>query len=622
MRLVVFFLTVLLSSPAFSKIIWSGLNDFQNISEQIYFLEDEKGELNIGQINSGKYDSAFVLSDKPLLNFGFKESIYWLRFTLVNNKSDSLLLALEHAFIPQADLYYQLQDGSWYSIKSGYEENLNDKIIKDHYQIFPLPAGNKDFYVRIVPYMHPIVVKVWEKNAYQLQVNKQRMIYGFYVGMLSFAITINIFLFFALKRIYYLLYSILVFLYITASAGVMEGYMIYFFQEADLMYCYTIIPVLNMPALLFYCISFLEIKKATPMMYRITFCTCLFLILYIICLHLLHPLPVQISILNYILALAVFILTICIGVIIGKKGNKLGYYFAVTYSIWFILLCFELIYIQFGMPAHIFELSYVSIAIFIEAFVLAFLLAKRFQWERNADEQAKFQMQRNIVEIKQRFQQEIMQAQLEVQEQTFLTISQEIHDNIGQILSLIRLNISTIKSNNNTSAQQKIATSKELLDKAIDDLRNLSKRLNTEFVTKENLSESLQFQLNLIQKAGLYATKLEIYGDEKLLDSKKKLIVFRIAQEALNNIIKHAYAKRIWVELSYLPEKIILSIKDDGIGFEVGSLFDQDISQKGTGTHNMYYRAKLIGAEFIIKSKLGKGTVAQLTLPINTNTNI
>lgn len=617
MRCVFLILSVLLSSSAWSQIIWNGNKDYLNISRQVYFLEDKEGVLDISQISSDKYDRTFQLSGKPLLNFGFNESVYWLRFTFVSDTSDSLLLELSHAFIPYAELYFQLQDGSWRSIKSGYKVNLNNKLIKDHYQIFPLPNGRKNFYLKFTPYLHPVVVKVWNKNAYLLNANRQRMIYGFYVGMLFFAISINIFLFIALKRIYYLLYSILVFLYAAASAGVMEGYMIYFFPEADLMYWYKIIPVLNMPILLFYCMSFLEVKKASPLMYRVTLCTCIFLILYIIYLHFSPLLPFLK--LNQLFSLVVFILVIRLGIIVGKTGNRLGYYFTITYSVWFILLCFELVYIQFGVPPHIFDLSYVSIAIFIEAFLLAFLLTKRFQWERNADVQAKFEMQRNIVEIKQRFQHETMQAQQEVQEQTYLTISQEIHDNIGQILSLIRLNISTIKTEDYASTQQKITISKELLDNAIDDLRNLSKRLNMQFVKQQNFSELLQLQLNLIQKTGLYATELGIQGEDKPLDPQIKLIVFRIAQEALNNIIKHAGAKRIWVTLSYLPEKITLSIKDDGIGFDVANLLEQDHPQKGIGTNNMYYRAKLIGAEFIIQSKPGIGTLVQLTLPINAN---
>jgi signal transduction histidine kinase len=216
-----------------------------------------------------------------------------------------------------------------------------------------------------------------------------------------------------------------------------------------------------------------------------------------------------------------------------------------------------------------------------------------------------------VVDLKNSYHQEIMHAKLEMQEQTFLAISQEIHDNIGQILSLIRLNISTIKPQDILSTENKVKESKSLLDQAIGDLRELSRRLNSEFLAQQSLAELLQFQLALIQKTGHFQTGLVIQGEEKPLDSGKKLILFRISQEALNNVIKHAGAKTISIALSYLPDRLRLSIEDDGQGFDAST----NQHRKGVGTQSMAYRAKLIGAHFTIFSKPGKGTVCQLTLP-------
>jgi two-component system, NarL family, sensor kinase len=227
-----------------------------------------------------------------------------------------------------------------------------------------------------------------------------------------------------------------------------------------------------------------------------------------------------------------------------------------------------------------------------------------------------FQYQRELNSVKESYQKEILKAQLEMQEQTFRNISQEIHDNIGQILSLTRLNISTINPADPLAAQRKINNSKELIDRAIDDLRDLSKRLNSDFVTKQPLSASLQFQLHLIQKTGVYQTSLEVDGEETLMEEEKKLIVFRIAQEAINNIIKHAQAQHISVLLKFLPNKIILSIRDDGKGFVIGEHTHGDASTKGIGTYNMFYRAALIGGEFSLESKPGEGTLARLVLPV------
>jgi two-component system, NarL family, sensor kinase len=230
-------------------------------------------------------------------------------------------------------------------------------------------------------------------------------------------------------------------------------------------------------------------------------------------------------------------------------------------------------------------------------------------------------LRRHLMEVRNlefNYQQEVLKAQLEMQEQTFLSISQEIHDNIGQILSLVRLNLSKIKPDDFTATEQKIISSKELLDQVIADLRDLSKRLSSKFVSQNSLAESLRFQLNMIQRTELYETKIEVIGIEKNLDPEKKLIIFRIAQEVLNNIIKHAEARNISVLLCFSPDQIKLSIEDDGIGFEMDRVSGEKEPLKGIGLQNMFYRANLIGAQFSLHSVPGSGTKAALALSLTS----
>ena len=202
-----------------------------------------------------------------------------------------------------------------------------------------------------------------------------------------------------------------------------------------------------------------------------------------------------------------------------------------------------------------------------------------------------------------------------MQEQTFLSISQEIHDNVGQILSLVRLNISTLGKAENVAAEQKISSSKELLDQAINDLRDLSKRLNSKYVARQKLSCLLKFQIDLIGKTGVVGTHFEVQGEERVLNPEKKLILFRIVQEALNNAVRHAEASMITAKLEYKSEKTILSISDDGKGFTAPGKAVNNGSSQGTGTYNMYYRASLIGAKLRIQSTRGEGTQIFLELP-------
>lgn len=140
------------------------------------------------------------------------------------------------------------------------------------------------------------------------------------------------------------------------------------------------------------------------------------------------------------------------------------------------------------------------------------------------------------------FEKEILESRLEMQEQTFKNISQEIHDNIGQMLSLAKLNISTMDAADPKDVQEKKEDSRELIGKAIQDLRDLSRSMNNDFVSEIGLLKAVAYEVELLRKASVYTTHLELEGAAMRLPAQHELILFRIFQEVLNNVIKHAKA--------------------------------------------------------------------------------
>ncbi|HEX7905981.1 MAG TPA: sensor histidine kinase [Chitinophagaceae bacterium] len=209
---------------------------------------------------------------------------------------------------------------------------------------------------------------------------------------------------------------------------------------------------------------------------------------------------------------------------------------------------------------------------------------------------------------------EILQTQLEIQEQTLKTISQEIHDNIGQMLSLAKLNLALAEAEQEDNANSKITDSHQLVSKAIQDLRDLSRSLNTDYVSEMGLQRSIEYELEMIRKTGTMKTTLQVEGQIKRLDKQKELILFRIVQESLNNIIKHAGADELTVELTYLPHQLYLSIKDNGKGVDLTPLNENTSTGIGLGIRNMHNRAKLIGGDFKMSSTLGVGTQVTIEL--------
>ena len=218
-------------------------------------------------------------------------------------------------------------------------------------------------------------------------------------------------------------------------------------------------------------------------------------------------------------------------------------------------------------------------------------------------------------EMASQFSQTLLQTQLEIQEQTLKNISQEIHDNIGQALSLAKLNLNTMPPINDEALQQKILNSKELVSKAITDLRDLSRSLDTDYIQEMGLQRVIEYEMEIIRKTGTVETNMVVEGSLFRVEKHKELILFRIVQETLNNILKHANAKSIHVNIDYSATDFTLIIKDDGKGVNLDPLGEKKNNNFGLGIRNMHSRAKLIGADFSLTSQPGKGTEVKIVLP-------
>lgn len=225
------------------------------------------------------------------------------------------------------------------------------------------------------------------------------------------------------------------------------------------------------------------------------------------------------------------------------------------------------------------------------------------------------QHQKEIITMKAKFEREILKAQLEIQEQTLKNISREIHDNIGQMLSLIKLQLNTLPIAENGEPSEKIKDTKELVSQVINDLRDISKSLDTSRIAEIGLEESLRAELERVKRTGYFNPDLQVKGTAHKFDPRKELILFRMVQEALNNIIKHAKAKNMSVVLDYLPGSLALTITDDGVGFDAEAMLRRGwTEERGAGLKNIHSRAELINATLDISSIPLKGTAITIHL--------
>lgn len=210
-------------------------------------------------------------------------------------------------------------------------------------------------------------------------------------------------------------------------------------------------------------------------------------------------------------------------------------------------------------------------------------------------------------EMRNRFERTLLKTQLEIQEQAFSYISQEIHDNIGQILSLVRLNLNTFDTT--VASEEKLNQTDDLLGKAIKDLRDLSHNLQRNRIHDIGIVESIRQLLISIEKTGQYSTSFLASDNFHILDPNTDIILYRMIQEIVNNIIKHAAASMIDIEIKTEANTTIIQISDNGIGFDTTVLQQE---RSGIGLQNIVNRAKTIDASVDVKSEPGKGTIVTL----------
>ncbi len=219
-----------------------------------------------------------------------------------------------------------------------------------------------------------------------------------------------------------------------------------------------------------------------------------------------------------------------------------------------------------------------------------------------------------INKIQMDFEKSIVQAQLEIQEQTFQHISREIHDNITLSLTLSKLNLHTLDWNNREKNTEKLNAAIGLITKSIAELSDISKSLNADIIIQQGLLKAVEEEIQRIRQAGLFSIQYELTGDPVYMESPKELIIFRIIQEAFNNIIKHAEATEASLILHYNTKTLHVSVSDNGNGFDKELIMAKaNVGQ--AGLKNMATRVAMLKGEMKTNSQPGKGTILSFSIP-------
>jgi len=213
-----------------------------------------------------------------------------------------------------------------------------------------------------------------------------------------------------------------------------------------------------------------------------------------------------------------------------------------------------------------------------------------------------------------KFEQQLLQTQLEIREQTLREMAQELHDNLGQIASLIKINLNTLLLTDSTESEQKLKDTKELTRQLINDIKVLSVTLNSHQVVQHGLFRSLTAAIEWLKRTGKYQVSLELKGSDSAINANTSIILYRIVQEVLNNIVKHSQATCIHLRAEITENLFTLVCSDNGVGFDAKGELKHGV---GSGLTNLHNRARLINATLTIDSGYQQGTSIVIDLPLS-----
>ena len=200
---------------------------------------------------------------------------------------------------------------------------------------------------------------------------------------------------------------------------------------------------------------------------------------------------------------------------------------------------------------------------------------------------------------------------MEIQEQALQNISWEIHDNVGQLLSVAKMQLNIVQGELPEEQQLQVQETGDIIGKSLQELRGLAKSLSPDTIKNKGLMDSLVIEIDRFNRLNVIDASLDIVNEPFHLSNEKEIILFRILQEFCNNSLKYSQAKNLTIQLTYEESCLKIIATDNGIGFDVNNVENHT----GIGLLNMKSRGNLIGAQIDLVSSIDEGTKLYISCP-------
>lgn len=272
----------------------------------------------------------------------------------------------------------------------------------------------------------------------------------------------------------------------------------------------------------------------------------------------------------------------------------------------------------FGFPIQLFRaLTAFAAAIFVIRFLHA------FQVETEAKIVELQQAQLREAQQREAMRGELFRRVVAAQESERQRIARDLHDETGQSLTAIGMGLRGLagKISRNKDAGNTLQKLESLTADSLKELQRLISDLRPSHLDDLGLPAALRWYANRIQEHSDISVRVDIHGEEHELDEVMKIAVFRIVQESLNNIIKHAQATTVNIHIQFQEKHVRINVMDNGIGFDLDQVKQRRTARPSLGLAGMEERAALLGGSVSVQSRPGYGTEVEAVIPYHQKTS-
>jgi signal transduction histidine kinase len=587
------------------------------LTTQFSVLEDPGQILTIETVNEPDVADRFRPSVNGSNNFGISHSAYWIRIKpmMPPDCSHNWLLMIAWPLLGSIDFYWP-EETHWAKITTGAQYPYHSRDVDHQYYVFRLPDLSDDrppFFIRVAG-DNPLLMamSLWQQETFADHASNILLLQGMYLGLFIGLILYNLFFYFSLRDtayLYYVIYLVSAMLLTAVYTGIATRYLWPDSPNWNVRAMWTF-ALFGTVAFLTFTRRLLYTPQISPRLDRLIQWYILVLLLTMVAQFTVdYTIMAQISPILTIVGFGVSGIAIIISI---KNGNRPARFVGLA-NIMLISGMLWSMYILFGLSKQVWEwnLYIFELGVAVEAVLLALALASRIKILQQQESMA----QQTLLESKRHFSNQLIASQ----DTELRRVSNELHDGIGQNLIVInnRLNRLT-NADLSPKLTEQLNFASEITQQTIHDLRSLSHRLHPHQLDRLGLAVAIETVANETLSDMGIVLSCHIDAIDHLVTKDQALHIYRIVQEAVKNIIRHAEADTVTISLIHNNNAISLSIRDNGKGIDAVWLKRKDFSQ-AFGLSSIQERVQLLAGTFDIFNAHPSFLILEIHIPLVQN---